>query len=209
MESVLRLRQAIADLNREARRELADAASDGRFDELVDLTPMTKEISSLAARWAPQPQPASINQPSQVQRPQANGDPATSKEIGNAGLDKLTRADYPRFLREKHEMVKLGWSAREDGSYEHRVPKGCVDAVCATVAATGKGGTRFAIGDILEAVTRPGSEDRVPSYQAYAVVSWLKWAGMVLQHGRKGYTVIRPQTFKASVEAAWRALPQR
>ncbi len=63
--------------------------------------------------------------------------------------------------------------------------------------------------EILKALAIAKNAEQVPSYQTYAVVSWLKWAGMVLQHGRQGYTVVRPQTFATAIEAAWQSLPQR
>ena len=122
---------------------------------------------------------------------------------------KLRKTDYPQFLRQKLDLVKLGWSSREQGPYEHRVPKAGVDAVASAVASKGKSGHRFTMDEIFKAVASAKSAEQVPSYQTYAVVSWLKWAGMVLQHGRQGYTVVRPQTFASSIETAWQSLPQR
>jgi hypothetical protein len=209
MSGDLRLRKLIADLDCAARREIALAAGEGRFDELPQLTPMAKEIAALAARWPSEPSPA----PVALARPATTDDPSAAAAVRGAptprASTKLKKSDYPKFLREKQDLVKLGWSPREKGPYEHRVPKAGVDAVASAVASNGKAGHRFTMDEILKALTSAKSAEQVPSYQTYAVVSWLKWAGMVLQHGRQGYTVVRPQTFASSIETAWQSLPQR
>ena len=63
--------------------------------------------------------------------------------------------------------------------------------------------------ELLKAVHARNGDEDIPSYQAYAAVSWLKQTGMLLQHGRQGYTVVRPQTFHESVKTAWQALQRR
>lgn len=123
--------------------------------------------------------------------------------------ERAKQADFPQFLREKQDLVKLGWSPRQNGPYEHRVPKTVVDQVAAAVAARGTSGHRFAMDEIIKALGGSKSAAPIPSYQAYAAISWLKWAGMVIQHGRQGYTVIRPQTFASAIDTAWQSLPQR
>ena len=207
-----RIKQMIKDLDAEARQELTAAAAAGRFDDLEQMTPIAKEIAVLLARWCPEVQSAATGvAPEAVRRErseprQPNVPRATQPR---SAAPKLTKTDYPRFLREKDELVKLGWSPREKGPYEHRVSKCAVDSVTSAVATNGKAGTRFAIDEIATSLARAKVTGQIPSYQIYAVFAWLKWAGMVLQHGRQGYTVVRPQTFVPSVEAAWQSLPQR
>jgi hypothetical protein len=209
MNSDLRLRKLIADVDGAARREIALAAREGRFDELLQLTPIAKEIAALAMRWPCDATPAqmALVQPEATTEPIASAVPLDNVTAKPSG--KFKRSDYPKYLREKNDLVKLGWSPREKGPYEHRVPKTGVDAVASAVASRGKSGHRFTMEEILNALTSAKSGEQVLSYQTYAVVSWLKWAGMVLQHGRRGYTIVRPQTFATSTETAWQSLPQR
>lgn len=205
----LRLRRLIADLDGAARREIALAAGEGRFDELLQLTMIAKEIAALTARWpcdAPRA-PKALAQPEVTTEPSAPAAPRS--ETTPQASPKPKKSDYPKFLREKQDLVKLGWSPREKGPYEHRVPKAALDAVVAVVASMGKAGHRFTMDEVHKALASAKRADHVPSYQTYAVASWLKWAGMVLQHGRQGYTIVRPQTFATSIEAAWQSLPQR
>jgi hypothetical protein len=203
-----RLKQLIADLDGAARREIASAASEGRFDELPSLAPLAKEIAALAGRWGLAPSNEQLATPIQEELASPSVVVETSPKVSIAAA-RVKKAEYPQFLREKQDLVKLGWSAREKGPYEHRVPKAGVDAVAAAVAARGKSGHRFTMDEIVKTLGGPKGAAPIPSYQTYAVVSWLKWAGMVLQHGRQGYTVVRPQTFASSIETAWQSLPER
>ena len=56
------LRQLIADLDGAARREIVSATAEGRFDELLSLAPLAKDIAGLAARWR-------LRQPNEPERP--------------------------------------------------------------------------------------------------------------------------------------------
>lgn len=209
MRSDVRLRKLIVELDGAARREIALAAGEGRFDELPQLTSIAKEIAALAVRWPSDTSltPVALVQPASTTEVSA---PAVSiQEVATKAPRKLTKSDYPKFLREKHDLVKLGWSPRVKGTYEHRVPKTVVDAVGSAVSSMGKSGHRFTMDEIVKTLSGAKGAEPVPSYQSYAVVSWMKWAGMILQHGRQGYTIVRPQTFATSIEAAWQSLPQR
>lgn len=210
--AVKQLKQAIESLGAEARRHLSEAASEGRFDDLSELTPIVKDIAGLVRRWASEPEGIAVADGGQNTAGEKDAEaPADSHPNKAAAVvsQKLNRKDYPRFVREKNDLVKLGWSPREKGPYEHRAPKGVLEAVAAVVLAKGKTGHRFGMEDLLQSIARTKVGDNLPSYQVYAVVAWLKWSGMVLQHGRQGYTVVRPKTFSDSVQAAWQALPQR
>ena len=208
MSAVLRLKQLIADLDNAARRELTAAAADGRFDDVSELTPIAKEVAALANRCSIENHPSesvAVGE-NQVVHQECT---ATVSSDSRLSPEIFGKADCPQFLREKAELVKLGWSAIKEGTYEHRVHEEIVHTISAIVASKGKAGHRFTMNEILESLSAEKNSKQIPSYQVYAVVLWLKWAGMVLQHGRQGYTVIRPQTFASSLETAWQSLPQR
>jgi hypothetical protein len=208
MTSEQRLKHLISDLDGAARREIASAASEGRFDELPSLVPLAKDIAALAERWHLGP----TNELPATPIEEDSTSPPVEAQVtpkGSKAADRVKKTGYPRFLREKRDLVKLGWSPRQKGPYEHRVPKTAVDDVAAAVAARGKSGHRFTMDEIISALGDAKGAAPIPSYQAYAAISWLKWAGLVMQHGRQGYTVIRPQTFASAIEAGWQSLPQR
>lgn len=208
MKGEQRIKQLIADLDGAARHEIAAAASEGRFDELPSLARLAQEIAALAARWwsgVENEQPATAVADGPTSPPLIKEAVPSAPKTGR----RVSKTDYPQFLREKQDLVKLGWSHRKKGPYEHRVRKTAVDAIATAVTARGNAGHRFTMNEILKSIDGANGAGAIPIYQTYAVVSWLKWAGMVLQHGRQGYTIIRPQTIASSIETAWQSLPER
>lgn len=203
------LKDAIAKLDAEARRLLTQAAAEGRFDDLSHLTPVAKDIAALAERWARGTRtPPAANKSVPEDEPRLELPPAEHSGTPRK-TSRTKKSEYPQFVREKDDLVKVGWSVRDKGPYEHRVPKLVLEAVVQVVAKRGKSGHRFAMDEIIKDIATSAGSGSFPSYQIYAAMSWLKWAGMVLQHGRQGYTVVRPQTFGSSVQTAWHSLPQR
>ena len=207
MDALFRLQRRIADLDIEARKELAAAVAAGRFDDLSVLMPPAKEIAALAERWCANLRSEGVVSDLSIHQQEESAPAAIEKERKSSSSS--TKPRYPTFLRQKNELVKLGWSEREKRPYEHRVSKKGVDAVLLAIANMGRAGYRFTMEEIIRVLKNAKGEGKLPSYQIYVVVSWLKWAGMVLQHGRQGYTVIRPQTFAKTIEIAWKELPQR
>jgi hypothetical protein len=199
MYAIDNLKKLLKKLEAEAKHVLAAAATDGRFDEVIDLAQLAKEISDLASRWNCSEAPSVDDRPC---RP-------TSERPRESQLTQPKKGAYPKFIREKDELVKIGWSAKERKTYEHRASKSIVNAVARAVSAKGKSGHRFSIDDVMKSISHGNESELIPSYQVYAAMLWLKWSGMLLQHGRQGYTVVRPQTFDSSLETAWKSLPQR
>jgi hypothetical protein len=194
------LAKAIQQIEAEARRLIAEAASSGRFDEVEDLTPLAKEISELAIRWnGRRVNGASLTPPVR---------PSASTDSTKAAPPARTRKDaYPKFVRERDDMVKIGWSTRERAPYEHRVPKRTLDAVAKVIGKKAQTGRRFTIDELIKSL--PAADLEIPIYQVYAVVLWLKHNGMLSQHGRQGYTAVRAHTLSDSIESAWQTLSRR
>jgi hypothetical protein len=199
---------ALAQLDADARKLVAAAAAEGNFEDVVELAPLAKDIATLAVQWSGDFPPTKAT-------PIGNNDSGDDGTNGGPQPGRTSRIrpqkknEYPQFVRERDELVKLGWSARDKKIYEHRVPRSAIDIVTRTVANKGKTGQRFSMDELLRAIAVKSGDDNIPSYQAYATVSWLKRNGMLLQHGRQGYTVVRPQTFNDSVQTAWQALKRR
>lgn len=199
MDAIKKLSKSLQKLEDVAKQALATAAAEGRFEEIVDLAEIAKDVSELARRWSS----------SDVQDADTSSVQATSGKQPERQVARQTRREFPKFIRERDDLVKIGWSAKERKPYEHRAPKSTVDAVARIVAAKGKLGHRFTMDDVMKSLTLANGNGVTPSYQVYAAMLWLKWSGMLLQHGRQGYTIIRPQTFQNSVQTAWQSLPKR
>jgi hypothetical protein len=207
MEALGELLEAISQLDAYARGLVSSALAEGNFDEVATLTPIAKDVAALAARWPPGPSSRPTSKSHKAARDAAQ--PSQNAPNGSDRLSRHKESRFPQFVREQDDLVKLGWSSRDEKVYEHRVSKGTVNVVTRAVAGKGKLGQRFSMDQLLTSIHPEKGDEAIPSYQVYAVISWLKENGMLLQHGRQGYTVVRPQTFTDSVQTAWEALHRR
>lgn len=115
---------------------------------------------------------------------------------------------YPKFFRQGDQLIRVAWSNRERNEYQHKTGYSVVQAVVLAMARSGENGRVFSTEDCLPVQDAEGGGD-VPSYQAYIVISLLKQAGLIEQHGRKGYSIPREAEFRDAVEALWKKLPNR
>jgi len=51
--------------------------------------------------------------------------------------------------------------------------------------------------------------EQVPDYQVYLIFAWFRTIGLVDQHGRQGYSLPKPDSLDADLDAAWTALPTK
>lgn len=78
--------------------------------------------------------------------------------------------------------------------------------VLRVIEAKSKNRTLFNLEDLLLFFGEDGTE--VPSYQLYLVVAWLKKANLLIQHGRRGYTVVSGHDLTTQAEQHWSKLFQ-
>jgi hypothetical protein len=120
---------------------------------------------------------------------------------------KNARAEYPKFLREGEELLKIGWSKREKTAYRHKAPKQVVLLVVQALQVAGKSGERFTMDQVLP-IRDPESDDEVPTYQAYLSLAWLRKEQLIVQHGREGYSVRPDINLMDAVAERWKLLPK-
>jgi hypothetical protein len=116
---------------------------------------------------------------------------------------------YPKFFREGNALLKLGWSRRGRTEYEHRAPREAVLMVAARVAEVASTTSRFTVEDLGDVRTAQG-EEPISGCQVYLCIAWFRRAGLVVQHGRRGYSLpIAPAKLPAKVGSAWGELRER
>jgi hypothetical protein len=119
---------------------------------------------------------------------------------------KAARGEYPKFLRDGEDLLKIGWSKRTWAAYRHKAPKRVLNLVAQELLAKGKNGTRFTMEEVLPIRDAETAID-LPNYQAYLILAWLRHEKLVIQHGREGYS-LRPEINLAdAVEQRWKQLP--
>jgi len=126
-----------------------------------------------------------------------------------AGRKPRAVADaYPKFFRRGDELVKVGWSKKERKEYNHRAPRSAVDAVALALKQVGAKGKLFN-GDALLPLKNLADSGVVPDYQAYVALAFLRFIGVVEQHGRRGgYTLGADKPIESTITAAWPELAE-
>lgn len=128
----------------------------------------------------------------------------TGRNTATRRRNKL--GQYPRFVREGESLIKIGWSKSDKAEYEHKSPKRVLALLCEGL--TGANGKRITMEKVLP-LKDPVSGSAFPDYQIYVCLAWLKSAGLVIQHGRQGYSLPKRTELKTSVETHWANLPTR
>jgi hypothetical protein len=113
---------------------------------------------------------------------------------------------YPKFVREGDSLVKIGWSKSQRAEYEHKSPKRLLAVLRDSL--TSANGKRIMMHRVLP-LKDPVTGSAFPDYQSYLCLAWLKSAGLVIQHGRQGYSLPKGIELEKSVEALWANLLTR
>jgi len=81
--------------------------------------------------------------------------------------------------------------------------------VAARIAEVASRQDRFTVEDLGDIRVAPGDEP-ISGCQVYLCIAWFRRAGLVVQHGRRGYSLpVAPAKFSARVESAWNELKER
>lgn len=194
---------ALSHCENQLRAELALAAQAGNYAAIGLLSQWAQTIAGLvvdAARVAGQPNPTSPV--ATVTSPTVAAIATTSAPLRPA---RKTKAAYPRFARTADALVKIGWSKKSKSEYEHKAPLALAAQLSTVAAKVGARGRLFSIDALSNAWA---GEDSPPSYQHYVIVAWWRDAGLIDQHGRKGYSIPKPVSFVADATQCIDALPR-
>jgi hypothetical protein len=95
-------------------------------------------------------------------------------------------------------LVKIGWSKSDRKEYQHRAAHDLLVELRQALLDASKRRKLFTMGALEPQLSSSGT----PGYQAYVWLAWLRAEGLVKQHGRQGYSVVKPATFEKDVERA-------
>lgn len=185
----------------ELRRLAAEAAAEGDYDMLARLGNTARTVSEIGREW----------QASPLAQGNAESDAAAiAREApapASAGRTRpgrgATKHSYPRFMRRGDELVKIGWSKRDRKEYQHRAAHNLLVALRQALLDAARRRRLFT----MDALDRQLSSSGSPGYQAYVWLAWLRTGGLVKQHGRQGYSVVKAATFEKDVDQAFAKLP--
>ncbi len=184
-----------------------EAAKEASYDVAAFLIDLAKDVANLASKGRAQLDPAA-----RTSIQQATGLRATAPTITPMAYSRIKgrpkKGQYPKFLREGSNLVKLGWSPSEKAEYEHKSPRKTLPLLIVAISKIGSNGKRFSMDKVLPLVD-PTDGNRVPDYQVYLCLAWLKTLGFLTQHGRQGYSLTTRAPIEPLIETHWAALPAR
>jgi hypothetical protein len=209
MNTLPRAAAVIRRAEQELRGLITDAASGGEYDALATLAEWAKQLAALNAVLPPSAEddPSVLPALAPIALPTANGALAPKATTPKATPGKLRKSEYPKFLRQGDELVKIGWSKSEKAPYEHKAPRAVVTLLIQALIKIGQDGRVFTMDALLPLRQTRGVD--VPSYQAYVALAWLRTASLIVQHGRRGYSLIKKVDLAAEAERRWNELPSR
>ena len=200
LDVVLKAEQAVADLARQAveQREYAVAAS------LTNLAGELRTIAEHAQSSGAKIVPAAggVNSGAAVAAEEAR------QAQPRAVRRKPKKGEFPKFLRDEGTLYKLGWSKSQKTIYEHKTAKSALTALVKKLVTVGPNRRRFTVEDVLP-LPGPSADTEVPTYQVYLSLAWLRSVGLLIQHGRQGYSIAHPARFESDVEGNWQQIPLR
>jgi hypothetical protein len=213
--------QAIAILGRcehDLRQLLAAAASEGAYHEIGAITHVAQSVSACAEGIVGGSSVATNDRPRVLEHSLPTASRLSDLEVNERENSSRTDVDpplpvrrdepsvgYPRFLRDGHKLIKVGWSPSAQQSYEHRTGKMVVETVAKAVLGAADARQRFDMSQ-LHKLRLAKAQPVIPTYQVYLCIAWFKAVGLVKPLGRSTYRLNHKTGFVEKVEQAWKLL---
>lgn len=191
MHSIVDAARILRSAEEELRKVLAEAAANGDYEVVIALTSMAQDVSAILRRHG------NLNPSPSQSEPAKSTNPPTVV---------ARRDSYPKFFRDGDDILKIGWSKKEKEEYLHKAPR---SVLLRTAESIGKlsGKQRLWTPESLMAVIN-SEGNGIPEYQTYLCLAFLRNAGLVIQHGRQGYSV-ESRDITADTQSAWKNLDGR
>ncbi len=202
MSIIQRTESLLAETERNLVGLANEAGAARDYDQATSLIEFARKIKQLGEQFRG---PASkvVEAPNPLGSLMKLG-PAAEIKVPIRSRNKL--GQYPRFVREGDNLVKIGWSKSQRAEYEHKSPKRLLPVLCESL--TSANGKRIMMDKVLP-LKDPATGSVFPDYQSYVCLAWLKLGGLVIQHGRQGYSLPKGIELEKSVETLWANLLNR
>ncbi len=209
--SFVRNGKAVLEGAEASLRDLAaKAAADGDYDSIFRLVEWAKAIQDLI-KSTTLPEVASDGGGAEVTQKDAVGATkrtAIQKSKAAREVTAITRRkEYPIFVREDDSLIKIAWSKSAKAEYEHKAPSRILSTLAGKLDRLGSKKRLISMDKVLPLKEDDGSD--VPAYQAYICLGFLKQNGLIIQHGRQGYSAKAGLSLRDAAIRVWRQLGER
>ncbi|MBX3448932.1 MAG: hypothetical protein KF777_05190 [Planctomycetaceae bacterium] len=209
-----RAADAVRHCETQLRTLIAQASAAGDYDAVDRLTQWARTLSALLSQENSAISPGVGDSPVSASAGSRAPGPLPAHVVGGsiAGAFPASRTrhtakrgakqDYPRFSRQRNDLVKTGWSKKDRQEYQHRAPWAVVEALARRL--NDERGKVFTSDDVFP-LTSPDGTD-IPSYQAYLCLAWLRFEGLVVQEGRQGYFISTNTDVLVGARERWESI---
>jgi hypothetical protein len=181
---------------RSLRGLMGGAATEGDYEAVLQIAGWAKAIGEILARARPGDPPMEVAVP-------PAGDVTPESVAANDSAN-----EYPKFFRNGDVLVKIGWSKTQKTEYEHKAPFSVVSDLATAISQASSRKKQFAMDAILPLKSSVDGQE-IPSYQTYACLGWIREEGLIIQHGRQGYS-LKPKTeLTISIQDLFKRLPEQ
>jgi len=193
------IQKAISSIRRceeELQLILKDAATERDYESLIHVGELAKRIASILSQGTQE-------KPDVPEKSIAPSNPPTPRKKSRCKRTKR-KSDYPKFAKRGDPLVKIGWSKKEKEEYLHKAPMHVAELLASALSKTPKSVKVITTDDIFPLAEDDGT--KVPSYQSYLCLAWLRHEGMISQEGRQGYQVHEADRLISNVIEKWNEL---
>lgn len=191
----------IRDSESSLRELMQKALEQQKYSDVAEIARITDAVSKILAHSKAAMMSVAEQGTIQFSKPAGALDPKQTKSIST--LQKKT--SYPKFIKDRERLIKVGWSKKNRREYEHRVPFSTAMYFARYMVESVEPGKLFQVDEILPVSDAEGHE--IPSYQVYVTLAWLISTGIVEKKGRDGYFVAPGRLTIQSINDSWDNLP--
>ena len=191
---IIEAEQALLECEKKLRDLMARASSSGLYSDVDELMNLARSVGRLVEN-----NPTENNNSSTTSAPALQVAPSVTASGRNKKTRRVKTSKYPKFVRSRSDLIKIGWSKKEKKEYQHRAPWSVVQSL--TRHLNNLRGQEFTTEDILPLEGTDGAE--IPSYQAYLCLAWLRMEGVIVKDGRQGYFIPGGNDVVQQAEKLW------
>lgn len=196
----------IGNLDFEIQELIKSAAADRAYEQLTDLAWFGEQIKNILEKtksYSKQIQKNEINKqiPDSKKIKQKKPRFDFNKEKSNKIFNSRSMITFPLFVRDGDSLVKIGLSTNTESTYEHRASRKTIDDIVRRILKCNKRDIFSA--EMISDIHHLGDGKKVPGYQLYLCLGWLKKLDLLKQRGRKGYILTNPDTIASDIDKEW------
>lgn len=206
-ETLHKATEAIADAEKSLRTLMQASIETGKYEDVTILARWAEQLASIAnGKHSLLPTVLGVEQVGGHSKHQVKSRAGSPKTSGQQRSRKPKRT-YPVFERAGDQIVKIGWSKASRDEYEHRSPKDVAVTLLEKMQRLSCDRELITMDDVLP-LRLAANESEVPPYQSYLCLAWLRSIVVIRQHGRQGYSLVKPSDASVAIDRAWELLPR-